>query len=168
VVRDSDGSARTKLVGNPDRGGVCYRPCLGNHVPGIARKFPDKVLTYLERSNNEIYALLEDVPRYIALGVTTLKIQGREYPAPLIGELTRVYRRLIDQTAAGTPDVGAARTALGPVLAERDSCRSAKTQELHGRLIGQMTAVDAQAGTEATAWDPDSEETRLRRAEARA
>lgn len=168
MVRDSDGSARTKLVGNPDRGGVCYRPCLGNHVPGIARKFPDKVLTYLERSNNEIYALLEDVPRYIALGVTTLKIQGREYPVPLIGELTRIYRRLIDQTAAGNPDVGAARVALGPVLAERDSCRSAKTQELHGRLIARMTRADAEAAAHVTAWDPDSEETRLRRAEARA
>jgi collagenase-like PrtC family protease len=35
-------------------------------------------------------AVAEDVPRYLALGVTTLKIQGREYPAPLIAELTRI------------------------------------------------------------------------------
>src|SRR2546427_2718702 len=80
-----------------------YRPCIGHHVPEIAARFPDKILTYLDRSNNEIYHLLEDVPRYIALGVTTLKIQGREYPAQLIGELTRIYRRLVDQTPAGAP-----------------------------------------------------------------
>lgn len=162
VVHDSDGSTRTKLVGNPDRGGVCYRPCLGNHVPAIAARFPDKVLTYLERSNNEIYHLLDDVPRYLALGVTTLKIQGREYPAPLIGELTRIYRRLVDQTRAGQPDVGAARAALTPVLAARDECRTRKTEVLHGRLLARMAAEEAGRSSE---WDPGVEEARLRSAE---
>ena len=81
IVHDSDGCTRTKTIGNPDRGGSCYRPCLGTHEPAIAERFPGKVLEYLDRSNNEIYALLEDVPRYFALGVTTLKIQGRETPS---------------------------------------------------------------------------------------
>jgi len=164
VVHDSDGTSRTKLIGNPDKGGVCYRPCIGHHVPEIAARFPDKILTYLDRSNNEIYHLLEDVPRYIALGVTTLKIQGREYPAQLIGELTRIYRRLVDQTLAGAPDVAGARAALGPVLAERDQCRNAKTGELHDRLLGKMAA--AGTGGVGTDWDPNSEEARLRKAEA--
>ena len=164
VVHDSDGTSRTKLIGNPDKGGVCYRPCIGHHVPEIAARFPDKILTYLDRSNNEIYHLLEDVPRYIALGVTTLKIQGREYPAQLIGELTRIYRRLVDQTLAGAPDVAGARAALGPVLAERDQCRNAKTGELHDRLLGKMAA--AGTGSVGTDWDPNSEEARLRKAEA--
>ena len=163
VVHDSDGSTRTKLIGNPDKGGVCYRPCLGNHVPAIAEKFPGKVLDYLERSNNEIYALLEDVPRYIALGVSTLKIQGREYPAPLIAELTKIYRKLIDQTRDGLADVAAARAALDPVLAERDGCRTAKTQALHARLV---TRMGREGHRETTDWDPSSEEARLRRAEA--
>ena len=157
VVHDSDGTSRRKLIGNPDKGGVCYRPCIGHHVPEIAARFPDKILTYLDRSNNEIYHLLEDVPRYIALGVTTLKIQGREYPAQLIGELTRIYRRLVDQTLAGAPDVAGARAALGPVLAERDQCRN-------DRLLGKMAA--AGTGGVGTDWDPNSEEARLRKAEA--
>jgi putative protease len=162
AVHDTDGSRRIKLVGNPDKGGVCYRPCLGHHVPEIAGRFPDKVQSYLERSNNEIYHLLDDVPRYLALGVTTLKIQGREYPAPLIGELTRIYRRLIDQAREGSADLGAARTALEPVLAQRDACRGAKTQALHDRLLARMAAVGKAATTD---WDPEIEETRLRRAE---
>ncbi len=166
VVHDSDGCTRSKLVGNPDRGGVCYRPCLGTHEPAIAARFPTRVLEYLERSNNEIYALLEDVPRYLALGVATLKIQGREYPAPLIGELTRIYRRVIDESRAGTPDLGAARRALDPVLAERDRHRAGKTAALHRRLLDRMAAVGAGTGT--TDWDPGPEEARLRRREAQA
>jgi collagenase-like PrtC family protease len=137
-------------------------------VPAIAERFPGKVLEYLERSNNEIYALLEDVPRYLALGVTTLKIQGREYPAPLIAELTRIYRRLVDETMAGAADLGAARAALDPVLAERDRWRTAKTSALHERLLVRMedrtSSTDPVPGTD---WDPAPEEARLRRAEAR-
>ncbi len=161
-VTDTDGTRRLRVIGNPDTGGVCYRPCLGHHVPEIAARFPDRVLAYLERSNNEIYNLIDDVPRYLALGVTTLKIQGREYPAPLIGELTRIYRRLTDQVRAGRPDVAGARAALGPVMAERDRCRAAKTERLHGRLLARMAAVGSGASTD---WDPGAEESRLRRAE---
>jgi putative protease len=162
LVQDTDGSVRVKLIGNPDKGGVCYRPCLGNHVPAIAEKFPVKVLTYLEKSNNEIYNLLEDVPRYIALGVTTLKIQGREYPAPLIAELTKIYRRLMDQTREGLADIAGARGALDSVLAARDGCRSVKTQALHERLLARM--AEAPQG-ETAGWDPNAEEARLLRAE---
>lgn len=168
VVHDTDGTTRLKLIGNPDKGGVCYRPCLGTHIPQIADKFPEKVLTYLDKSNNEIYNLLEEIPRYIALGVRTLKIQGREYPAPLIAQLTKVYRRLIDEIQRGMADVGGARTALEPVLAERDAYRNAKTRQLHGRLMARMSEdlhrrLVAQMGS--GDWDPTAVERRLRAAE---
>jgi collagenase-like PrtC family protease len=106
------------------------------------------------------------VPRYLALCVTTLKIQGREYPAPLIGELTRIYRRVIDEARVGTADLDAARAALDPVLAERDRRRGTKTAALHGRLLARMTAAAGPADP-GTDWDPAPEEARLRRAEAR-
>ncbi len=168
VVHDGDGTTRLKLIGNPDKGGVCYRPCLGTQVPEIAEKFPAKVLTYLEKSNNEIYHLLDDIPKYVALGVTTLKIQGREYPAPLIAELTKIYRKLIDQAREGLADVDGARAALDPVLAERNQYRNAKTRQLHERLMSQMSEdlhrrLVAQMQT--TAWDPNSEEKTLLAAE---
>jgi putative protease len=168
TVHDSDGTSRLKLIGNPDKGGVCYRPCLGTHIPEIAEKFPAKVMTYLEKSNNEIYHLLDDIPRYVALGVTTLKIQGREYPSPLIAELTRIYRKLIDQTREGTADVARARGALDPVLAERDQYRNAKTGQLHERLLAKMSEDLHRrlvAQMETTDWDPTSEETKLLAAE---
>ena len=168
VVHDSDGSTRTKLIGDPDKGGVCYRPCLGTHIPQIAHKFPAKVLSYLEKSNNEIYTLLDDVPRYVALGVTTLKIQGREYPAPLIAELAKIYRRLIDQTRSGLADLAGARAALDPVLVERDRHRNGKTRQVHERLMGKMSEElhgRLVARMETTNWDPNAEEAHLRRAE---
>lgn len=146
LVEDSDGSRRVKLIGNPDKGGVCYRPCLGTHIPKIAEKFPRAVLDYLERSNNEIYQLLDDIPRYVALGVTTVKIQGREYPVPVISELTRIYSTLLRQIRAGTPDLAGARAALEPILPERDRFRNAKTQELHERLLARMQEVDGGQG----------------------
>ncbi len=186
VVHDSDGTTRTKLIGNPDKGGVCYRPCLGTHIPAVAEKFPAPVLTYLEKSNNEIYQLLEDVPRYVALGVTTLKIQGREYPTPVISQLTKTYSTLLAQIRAGLPDVPSARTALDTVLPQRDQYRNAKTQQLHERLLTRMAEVDGRAAPRhrgnvcyacgapedslhrssvehdvTTDWDPSSEETHL-------
>ena len=186
VVHDSDGTTRTKLIGNPDKGGVCYRPCLGTHIPAVAEKFPAPVLTYLEKCNNEIYQLLEDVPRYVALGVTTLKIQGREYPTPVISQLTKTYSTLLAQIRAGLPDVPSARTALDTVLPQRDQYRNAKTQQLHERLLTRMAEVDGRAAPRhrgnvcyacgapedslhrssvehdvTTDWDPSSEETHL-------
>src|SRR6266511_2224005 len=167
IVHDSDGSHRVKLIGNPDKGGVCYRPCLGTHIP-------------------EIYQLLEDIPNYMALGVTTLKIQGREYPPEVIAELTRLYRRLVDEVNQGKPDISSARADLERVLPDRDRTREAKTQELHLRLLtgmGEGPESDGSAKAskvcyacgareeelhrtsvfrvETTEWDPGSEETAL-------
>lgn len=186
IVHDSDGSHRVKLIGNPDKGGVCYRPCLGTHIPEIAERFPGSVLTYLEKSNNEIYQLLDDIPRYMALGVTTVKIQGREYPTEVIGELTRLYRRLVDEVNEGRPDIAAARADLDEVLPSRDATRQAKTQELNLRLLNRMGEESESGGraktgqvchacgareeelhrtsvarTETTEWDPHGEESAL-------
>ncbi len=184
VVHDSDGTHRIKLIGNPDKGGVCYRPCLGTHIPEIEERFPRPVLTYLEHSNNEIYQLLEDIPGYMTLGVTTLKIQGREYPPEVIGQLTRLYRKLIDGINQGRADVASARDDLDRVLPDRDHTRKAKTEELHARLLTKMRQ-EPQSGeragnvcyacgareeelhrtsvsrVESTEWDPDREETAL-------
>jgi putative protease len=189
IVHDSDGTHRIKLIGNPDKGGVCYRPCLGTHIPEIAERFPQPVLNYLAKSNNEVYQLLEDIPRYMALGVTTLKIQGREYPTPVISGLTELYRKFIDQVDGGSPDLPTARAALDRILPERDHVRTAKTQELHTRLLASMSKAQEQAPgqrakvcsacgapeeslhrtsvarAETTEWDPNSKEARFLRDE---
>ena len=73
---------------------------------------------------------------------------------------------MIDEAAAGAPDLDAARTAL-PVLAA-DRRRSAKTVALHGRLLARMRDGAGPSGPDGGSdWDPAPEEARLRRAEAR-
>ena len=72
------------------------------------------------------------------------------------------------EAAAGAPDLGAARTALDPVLAARDRWRGAKTAALHGRLLARMRDGAGPSGPDGGSdWDPAPEEARLRRAEAR-
>lgn len=134
-VVDSDGVRRVKLIGNPDRGGVCFRPCLGTDLPKIRERFPQKVLRALEVANNEAFALCEDVPRYVRAGVATLKIQGREYPTSLVRELTATYRRIVD--AASLPEGLGER--LASLVAERDRLRMERTKELHARLVRRLS-----------------------------
>jgi hypothetical protein len=65
------------------------------------------------------------------------------------------------------PDLGAARAALDPVLAERDRWRAAKTGTLHQRLLVRMEpAAGPPSPGPGTDWDPAPEEARLSRAEA--
>jgi collagenase-like PrtC family protease len=129
------------------------------------------------------------VPRYVALGVTTLKIQGREYPTPVISQLTKIYSTFLAQILAGKPDVPSARAALDKVLPDRDEYRKAKTQQLNERLLARIAEVDGRVAprrhehhgkvcyacgapegsphrssvehVETTDWDPDSEEAHL-------
>jgi collagenase-like PrtC family protease len=67
--------------------------------------------------------------------VATLKIQGREYPTPLVQELTSIYRRLVD--AVSLPEGTGER--LAALLVERDRLRLEKTRELHARLVRALS-----------------------------
>jgi len=114
VTQDSDGSTRIKLIGNPDKGGVCYRPCLGHHVPQIAEKFPEKVLTYLEKSNNEIYHLLDDVPRYL-VAADVVAVPQRA----TTDTLGQVPAKLFDAMALARPIVSTSVSMIPEIL---DGC----------------------------------------------
>jgi putative protease len=53
---------------------------------------------------NDAFFLLDDIPKLIDLGVHCLKIQGREYPVPLVREIVKFYRELIDAYLAHPKD----------------------------------------------------------------
>ncbi len=113
-------------IGSPNRGGVCFRPCLlgwkltGERVYASDFKLP-----------NDMFLMLDEIPEMIDRGVDCLKIQGREYSVQLIHDLVRLYRNFIDEyIERGEVDIEAYRSELDVIAEKRDSERLRRTLEL--------------------------------------
>jgi U32 family peptidase len=127
LERTTDDHGKDLFRGSPNRGGLDYRVCLekwelhdGSNLlePEIALK-------------NNAFFYLDDIPALIDIGVHCLKIQGREYPVPLVGSIVRFYRELIDACLARpvgqSLDLAPWRARLAEIQAERDSRRTNMT-----------------------------------------
>jgi putative protease len=88
-----DEEGKNHFLGSPNRGGLCYRVCL---TEWDQRGEDGSVEAGRVVLPNLAYFLVDDIPGLIDLGVTTIKIQGREYSVPLVGNMVRFYRDLID------------------------------------------------------------------------
>lgn len=119
---------KSKVSGSPNRGGLCYRICLtpwrlsrnGNELKeGIVLR-------------NEAFFVLDLIPPYLEMGITTLKIQGREYTAALAAQMTKFYRELIDTYLAQPEkfDLEPFRRRLHNLISQRDQQREARTKIL--------------------------------------
>ncbi len=130
LERTTDPSGKDLFKGSPNRGGLDYRVCLESWelYSGDAKR-EDRV-----DLKNDAFFLVEDIPQLIDLGVHCLKVQGREYPVPLVGEMVRFYRDLIDSYLAhpkGQPfDITPWRSRLARIEADRNAARSEGTQLL--------------------------------------
>jgi putative protease len=130
LERTTDPFGKDQFKGSPNRGGLDYRVCLESwELYSGATRWEDRVAL-----KNDAFFLLEDIPHLIDLGVHCLKIQGREYPVPLVGEMVRFYRDLIDGYLAhpkGQPfDLTPRRDTLARIEAERNVARSEGTRLL--------------------------------------
>ena len=130
LERSVDTFGKDLFRGSPNRGGLDYRICL-NHwelFDGDALLEPNIAL------KNDAFFYLEDIPKLIDLGVHCLKVQGREYPVPLVAEIVGFYRELIDSYVAHDKskpfDLEPFRLRLEVMQAQRDQKRSAMTQIL--------------------------------------
>jgi putative protease len=81
---------------------------------------------------NLAYFLVDDIPDLIDLGVTTIKIQGREYSVPLVGRMVRFYRDLIDSYLRDRSSFRMEpwKERMAEIVASRDSERREKTAAL--------------------------------------
>ena len=118
--------AKAYYIGSPNRGGVCFRPCLLNW-----KLCGERVYTSDFKLPNDMFLMLDEVPEMIDRGVDCLKIQGREYSVSLIHDLVRLYRNFVDEyMERGGVDLEAYRTELDAIAEKRDSERLRRTLEL--------------------------------------
>jgi putative protease len=130
LERTTDDFGKDLFRGSPNRGGLDYRICLEQW-----QLFDDKkLLEPLIALKNDAFFFLDDIPSLIELGVHCLKIQGREYSVPLVAEIVRFYRELIDAYNAKPQqqpfDVTPWRSRLEAIQAERDTKRTSMTLTL--------------------------------------
>ena len=127
LERTTDDFGKDLFRGSPNRGGLDYRVCLEDWD-----LFDDKTLLEPHVAlKNDAFFYLDDIPALIDLGVHCLKIQGREYPVPLVARIVGFYRELIDAYLAKPVeqafDLTPWRSRLEAIQAERDSKRSNMT-----------------------------------------
>lgn len=137
-LKDTDGIKTTKIMGDPDRGGICFRPCIYTDEDRILKNFSKEDLEILKANRNEFVMAIDDIPQYINLGIDTLKIQGREYPEEIIGEITAVYRELIDTYVQGeltTQKIEVIKYRLGELNKKREGIRKSMTSQLHRAMM---------------------------------
>ena len=130
LERTTDPFGKDLFKGSPNRGGLDYRVCLESWELYCGEEQWEKSVAL----KNDAFFLLADIPHLIEIGVHCLKVQGREYPVPLVERMVRFYRDLIDSYIAspkGEPfSLLPWQSRLSAIQAERDTSRSDGTRLL--------------------------------------
>ncbi|MFQ6671857.1 MAG: peptidase U32 family protein [Candidatus Tectimicrobiota bacterium] len=116
------------FLGSPNRGGFCHRVCLGKWTWSEGGAVRDEAVTM----PNIAILGFNSIPAYLDLGVEYLKIQGREFSLPLIVDMVRFYREVIDYCRSAPRPVSLDRyqPRLLELFRRRDAEREARTQAL--------------------------------------
>src|SRR5713101_4651782 len=128
LERTTDPFGKDLFKGSPNRGGLDYRVCLESWELYSGDEMWEKSVAL----KNDAFFLLVDIPHLIDLGVQCLKVQGREYPVPLVERMVKFYRDLIDAYLAfpkGEPfNLSPWQSRLLAIQTDRDAMRSDGTR----------------------------------------
>jgi len=107
--RSVDAEGKDHFLGSASRGGSCRRVCRARWNFTIDDgPYPDEV-----ELKEDANLLLWDLPGYILqAGVEYLKIQGRERSVPLVRDIVRFYRKVVDSILASPGEISMERFAL--------------------------------------------------------
>jgi len=125
ALRYEELDGKSYYVGSPNRGGVCFRPCL------MRWELREASTCHARDFNlpNDMFLMLEEIPPMLDV-VDCLKIQGREYSVELIYEIVKFYRDFIDECMAGSVEMSFWRQRLDEIARRRDAERLRRTLEL--------------------------------------
>lgn len=144
TVKDTDGDSRTKIMGNPESGGGCYRPCLFFDDPKVRKRIPEHVWDKIKDKENARFTWTKIIPDVIKLDVAAIKVQGREYPVDVIGKMVYEYRQIIDKVQKGDQDLQKQFEKLERLADFIDQQRMKDTDRLHQRLVKRFEEVEKQ------------------------
>ncbi len=153
VTCDTDGARLTKVLGNPERGGVCFRPCLGLDMPQIRERINPAVLAGVLKEGNVAFTVLPgDLITYLKAGLDVIKVQGREYSIDLISAMVRSYRSVIDKfyRYGEDCDVSEEEALLSELDRRRDKERREKTKALLACLTNHAYPFEEDSLAEST------------------
>ncbi len=134
---DSDGFLTRKILGDPEYGGGCYRPCLNLGEQLMRKRVPNQVIDIFRGEHSSSFNHASDIPRLFSAGISAFKVQGREYNADLISGIVGLYRMIIDKSEADDPpDLSAELEQLERLNRMIDLERKENSQKFSEALLG--------------------------------
>ena len=111
---------KNRFYGSPNRGGHCNRVCQAAWNNG-------KTTSKLQ---NNAFLVLDTIPTALKIGVSYLKIQGREYSNQLIFDMVSLYREIIDRCKDNETDLSGYIFKIAALSKRRDAERDMRTAGL--------------------------------------
>jgi len=106
IAHKSDPSSKDHFIGSASRGGSCHRICRSDwQMMRGAENLGGDLFAERQNLKSSPELLLWELPRYLELGVSRLKIPGRERSVELVVAITAFYRRVVDQILAGNGEL---------------------------------------------------------------